>query len=475
MRTSIFLGLGAFGWTISLGGCGDRAPLMPRPSTQAAQAIPNDYVATPAGWYHRSCVHEIESGATVERSGLLVRRKDKTTYKIAPCVYAAYRNRRPGEAPSTGHAWIEYASTSQPAGSAYSQLNANWTVPYRPVFGFYTGSTEVYYSFPGLQNFKSPSDPFILQPVIGYGANGAGGSATAWTMASWRCDTSSGPPGCTYSTPVTITAGDAIYGTVAASNCSAGNCTWTVTTQDQTTGQRTIGTWVDDQNYSWATGGAVEVWNIDFNCDQYPVNGVNFSGISLFDQNLTQLSPSWSTFTDLTVTPQCNFGVPPPSPSAVTLLHNPGTVIASGGLTASGVPHSCTSPYLVAVTASGTNVINLRDACGHTGTMSLSGVSVPVTASGGLTAYVSRFCGGSRGAIATLTASGTNAITVQDDCGHTGAITLSSPTVAASCIPMGPPPGVCGGGLQLVSVTGYSNSIQLVNSTNHSGYLRVSQ
>src|SRR5207248_4042379 len=70
-----------------------------------------------------------------------------------------------------------------------------------------------------------------------------------------------------------------LAGDVSASDCAGGQCTWTVTTQDVSTGQRTVMAWGDTEDYAWAAGGAVEVYHLKF-CAQYPINGISFSGIA---------------------------------------------------------------------------------------------------------------------------------------------------------------------------------------------------
>src|SRR2546425_8344311 len=100
MATSTSLRLFVLGVLASMVGCTEPAGLNPgTSSTRASQPAPEvraNYVRTPAGWYHRSCVHEIEEGALVEKDGL-VRRRDGTTYQIPKCLYPVYGARiKPG-------------------------------------------------------------------------------------------------------------------------------------------------------------------------------------------------------------------------------------------------------------------------------------------------------------------------------------------------------------------------------------------
>ena len=184
------------------------------PSTCILQAV--------GGIIGRAC-NEIEDGAKVNRDRSVTRR-DGSKYQIPPCAYLTYRS-RPGttEAASTpaDSGWMEWAYVTEPPGSWYSQINANWTVPAAPQRGY--NSAQTYFSFPGVQ-----SDSFILQPVLQYGYSAAGGGNTG-PYASWQCDGLSRLLG-VHSTLRPASDSDAMTGSVAASACSAGSCTWTITT-----------------------------------------------------------------------------------------------------------------------------------------------------------------------------------------------------------------------------------------------------
>ncbi len=274
-----------------------------------------DYVSTPAGWYHRSCVHEIPDGALADASGR-VTRKDGTTYQIPKCQYPSYptvpRPTRPGETmiPPANDGWLEWAYTSLPRGNWYQQLTAYWTVPAAPVGSY--GSEQVYYSFPGLQ-----SEWFINQPVITYHHDGS-----YWQMGSWHCD--DGHPGgiCNHSNLVTIHPGDQMFGSVTATNCEDGLCTWTITTRDLTTGQQTVYTLPsENQDYYWAGGGVVEVHGGLTTCNQYPTNGVFYTGISLTDR-YGSTSPNWIDHVTSNLDPFCDFDVSH-TVTTVNVYHNP--------------------------------------------------------------------------------------------------------------------------------------------------------
>lgn len=293
----------------------------PEMANQRAPEPPRDYVATPAGWYHRSCVHVVEDGARIDRAHVVTRRNG-TKYQLPKCTHPAWReggsDQRPDEkvpGPPTAPGWIEAAWFEVNPPAWYKKITANWTVPPNPT-GVYPDppETQVYYTFPGIQNAY-----YIIQPVLQYGYNGLFGGKF-WTIASWHChdsndcDLSSSRP--------TVTAGAALNGSVEASNCVAGTCSWTITA-NVVNGVSTSLTVTDNDDYTWITGGAVEAYQFTA-CDQYPKNGVFYSMVSVYDQNLTQVYPSWSKYVKNPVSPSCYFGITNyPTLSDIQLFHNP--------------------------------------------------------------------------------------------------------------------------------------------------------
>ena len=75
-------------------GCGEEPTSVPdlplAPLAPQVGSVPwGDYLPTPAGWWHRSCVHAIPEGAKVLRDRH-VRREDGTTYRLPQCQYPAF-------------------------------------------------------------------------------------------------------------------------------------------------------------------------------------------------------------------------------------------------------------------------------------------------------------------------------------------------------------------------------------------------
>jgi hypothetical protein len=243
-------------------------------------------------------------------------------------------------------------------------------------------------------------------------------------MASWHC----GGPGstCQHSTLVQVSDGDAMSGTIAATNCGDGACTWVITTKDKTSGGNTTLSVNATQGYIQGIGGAVEVYNL-VSCRQYPANGVTFSS-ETFDDTFGSVTPR---FTNIVFggNPSCNYNVTSTSTST-SLFHNPQPVIAQGGLSASigSCILSCsTTPAIGSISAS-SGTMTLIDDYSDKGTMNLTGF----TASGSFTAGTGSCifdCGFT--AIGAISGSGST-ITLEDSFGDKGTITLTGATASGS-------------------------------------------
>jgi hypothetical protein len=151
---------------------------------------------------------------------------------------------------------------------------------------------------------------------------------------------------------VTVNPGDMLTGTVLASNCAAGNCTWTITNQDVTTGQSTTHIVTDTDNYNFAAGGVVEVKSIT-TCNQYPANGVFYSQIQVFDQNMTPVYPAWTKTVTAGLSPTCSFNVTSASSSDAKLYHNPAPAPTLTTLVTNPSPAKQYIPMSITLTGSG--------------------------------------------------------------------------------------------------------------------------
>lgn len=257
--------------------------------------VPSDYVITPFGYFHPSCVREIKKGETVLADGR-IRFADGTEETVAPfCGFPRYAPT--GELVVEGPAnpgplyiswtWIEAGQVSTNS-SSYGELTATWTVPPTPK----SNDGQTLFFFPGFMDINNVQ--LIIQPVLGWndGQQGVG----PWNIASWNCC----PSGtANYSTPVTVTPGHKILGTIK-STCQPGNqsCpTWNITTTDVTTNQSTTlsNTPSEGQTFNWAQSGVLEVYSIS-QCSDFPPNhSIKFSKAALWDYNFNKIKkPGWT-------------------------------------------------------------------------------------------------------------------------------------------------------------------------------------
>jgi hypothetical protein len=278
--------------------------------------VPSDYVITPFGYFHPSCVRQAGEGQTILADGR-IRFADGTEDATAPvCGYPRYSPA--GELADTGLAgtkppaiswnWIE--SGQALASVTYDAIMAAWTVPATPT----TNDGQTLFFFPALthEHLTPPNEEPIIQPVLGWND---GQNAGPWNIASWNCC----PSGTTWnSNPVTVSPGDQIQGTVMTA-CGAAKVTacskWSITTEDVTTGQSTTlnVAFPSLENFPWAQSGVLEVYSIA-QCSDFPPDGsITFNNVALFDSHFQRIaSPGWAPELFVTqgqTTPWCNYGV----------------------------------------------------------------------------------------------------------------------------------------------------------------------
>ena len=149
-------------------------------------------------------------------------------------------------------------------------------------------------------------DETIIQPVLGWNSGFFGAN---WSIASWNCC----PGGTTqHSTPLPVNSGDTIFGTIKSNSTpTTSSSTWDITTEDVTLGISTMlrKTPSEGQIFTWAQGGALEVYEI-VKCSDYPPdNSVVFHDLALYDRNFNRYpNPGWVLFSYASgLTPQCNY------------------------------------------------------------------------------------------------------------------------------------------------------------------------
>lgn len=192
--------------------------------------------------------------------------------------------------------WNEYAKYTASSGVTYS--SGNWTVPTAPSSTF--NSTQVAFIF----NDLMPSDhSVIIQPVLQWGASSAY-SGNNWELVSWLV-TSGGSY--SYSTPISVSAGDKIYGTMV----KVGS-TWTITGTDTTKQPNTQTALAVSSSSSYVESDATLETATDLTqtCSYLPGN-ISFTGLTV--------GSSTPTYTGVTGTTWCHMSVGGLTAGAATL------------------------------------------------------------------------------------------------------------------------------------------------------------
>jgi hypothetical protein len=299
---------------VSLIGQEQTAPLLPPAGPNRPDDVPADYVITPFGYFHPSCVLQLGKGEYLDHQNVL-HRADGSETQVAPCPYPHHR--LSGELPAAGsldtdkmsattetgithppaiNGWVENSNAT--IDTAFGKVLSTWTVPSLPL----AHDGQVVYLFSGLETLSSQTD--ILQPVL------ASDNGTSWSFTSWNCC----PSNITvYSSGISVNPGDTLVGTIAMT-CAAGTAmcpTWNVISEDQTTNQSTelSGTPSEGETFNWSFGAVLEGYGI-LQCADYPSNASLTMNTLLYDSTLTLVaSPDWSDVALSKALPQCNYAV----------------------------------------------------------------------------------------------------------------------------------------------------------------------
>jgi hypothetical protein len=272
--------------------------------------VPQDFVVTPFGYYHPSCVNHLAKGDVLRQDIKAIERSNGVTQNIEQCAYPHYRadgekvvgDERAPKDPNISHAWIEYASITTTG--AYGQIYTEWDVPPSPT----TNDGQIVYLFNGMEDLNDVVT--IIQPVLGWNSDYAG----AWSIAAWNCCVNGNV---NEATPAHTNPGDHLEGYVFM-NCSAGTrvcSSWDIVIVDEQNGafSELLDTSNYGQKFNWAFGGVLEVYNI-VQCTDYPqpdyAGGIGFTNQSVLNAQFVAIgNPAWSV-TNLSsgLTPQCNYG-----------------------------------------------------------------------------------------------------------------------------------------------------------------------
>lgn len=278
----------------------------------ARHELPPDYVVTPSGAFHPSCVHELPSGASVDDG--VVTRLGSVISNITPCLYPSYRPDTivtplatvlpPVDYSVPGYrynGWLTFAWYKTGTQSPFSNLSVNFKVPNYPPLD----NNQVVAIFPGFQD-TYPSGNWIIQPVIYYNKD------WGWVMFSayYGC----GQPGCTnnsfiYTNPVSVFPGHVMRGTVSRSGgvpIYSPTQKWVIKISNLTNGKSSV---LNSTTYygnpTFVTAGAVETYNIA-NCANFPSPDYEIFS-SILVNGVTPPTSKW-IFTHSSFSPACGYG-----------------------------------------------------------------------------------------------------------------------------------------------------------------------
>jgi hypothetical protein len=280
-------------------------------------AVPADFVVTPFGYFHPSCVTHLAKGDVLLQDESAIQHANGTLQNIEECSYPHFEadgakivgdGRPTGDAqsqpPSITHSWIEYASIHDTAN--YGDIYAEWDVPPEPT----SDDGQTVFFFNGLEQYGGTVT--IVQPVLGWNSD----YSSRWGIAAWNC--------CKNGTvqeasPAKVNPGDHLEGYVF-NNCSAGTTkcgSWDVVIVDEENGNysQLLKTSNFGQTFNWAFGGVLEVYGIK-KCSDYPgaemsgtAGKIGFFNESVLDDNFVSITPAWTVSNVSSgLSPQCNYG-----------------------------------------------------------------------------------------------------------------------------------------------------------------------
>ncbi|HWL88742.1 MAG TPA: hypothetical protein VNO21_23225 [Polyangiaceae bacterium] len=249
-------------------------------------ALGPDFLRAPVGGIHRSCVHELEDGDSVDEQGA-IHSADGRVQPVGACGFAVKRaaTSMPDSADAvapTDNGWTEDANWTSPA--SLKLFSAQFHVPAAP--HSYTGQTI--FLFPALEDTAGTA---IIQPVLQYGPSGAGGG-NYWAIASWF----GGAPWGNhyYHTGLRrVSTGEVISGSMYnTGKCHPPVCSWGISMHDsKNTSNLTI--YADSRlSWRWIFGGTVEVYGIN-SCAKYPATYDNFFNFLIEDLSGRRYSAAW--------------------------------------------------------------------------------------------------------------------------------------------------------------------------------------
>lgn len=267
------------------------------PAAAMEQALRDpDYVATPGGLMHKSCVYGLREGESVGEEAGVIRRRDGSSFRLPRCEYPGFLKHRAGGTQSAES--VPSAQTTVPESNGWlaagwwdssqwlRRLYVNMYVPERPS----TDRNQQLFFFP---SFEDSAGSTIVQPVLEYGNNGTG-TGYFWTIASWYVWPGTGHS--VHSDHVRVNPYDRIWCGMEANDCRSdgSHCHWAIIAKDTNTGGIARIDVTSYVSFHAAQSGVMEVYRLS-GCNQLPASGsISFSGHQLFNSSFTQLKTNFA-------------------------------------------------------------------------------------------------------------------------------------------------------------------------------------
>jgi len=244
-----------------------------------------EWVRTPVGLMHHSCVHKVPSGSTVEfRDGAFY----TSSGRLPNCTKSSSM-----EAPLFKGGWQTYTKQNLPGVKTFL---GNFNVPDAPQ----TYDAQTVFLFTGMQNIDwVPPDPRpkalfdIIQPVLQYGPSAAGGGEF-WSVGSWYVPLGRIFDSAVYSELVKVNPGDDIFGNMTR----VGDESWFIDTQVNgiSTNITVKNARLESEPWIYVTLESYADYD-DLECTEWPTLPCRFSNLKIFDDNDAPMIFNWTSIT----------------------------------------------------------------------------------------------------------------------------------------------------------------------------------
>jgi hypothetical protein len=286
---------------------------------QLPEGPADEYVTSPVGRFHRSCVHSVPSGAFIDANDNVIV-DGRIVDHHEPCRYRWHRSGDEGAAGAgpvpTIDGWVESARTvAFTNGWGFNWFNdivGSTIVPRAPR----TSASQVVFFFTSLEPLDRSA---VIQPVIQWGVS-AGGGGAFWSAAVWYVNTSGVM---SHSILQPVSSGETILGSLQAvsNSCTnAGVCTWQMAMLANGT-LLTVLNVATTEIFNTAQKAVLEAHSLTA-CSQYP----NQANVTYTNVHVFMPGPQTNTHNDITAalgwaadvkggTPDCSYQVVMPNPN----------------------------------------------------------------------------------------------------------------------------------------------------------------